>query len=126
MPKFGELENAVMDLLWSSAGPLTVRQVMDALARDRPLAYTTVQTVMDRLARKGLLVRRPEGKANAYVPATSREDHTAAAMQEALHRAEDTQAALLHFVELIDEHEEAALRAALLKRKRASAKGRGS
>lgn len=120
MPKFGELESAVMDLLWSAGDGLTVRQVMDAMAPDRPLAYTTVQTVMDRLARKGLLVRRLEGKANAYLPARSREDHTAAAMQEALHRAGDTQAALLHFVELIDEGQEAALRAALAKRKRAS------
>ena len=118
MPKFGELESAVMDLVWSSAEPLTVRQVLEALADERPLAYTTVQTVMDRLARKGLLVRRPEGKANAYHPARSREDHTASAMQEVLHASPDTHAALLHFVELMDEEQEQALRAALARRKR--------
>lgn len=118
MPKFGELESAVMDLVWSSADPLTVRQVLEALAAERPLAYTTVQTVMDRLARKGLLVRRPEGKANAYYPAQTREDHTASVMQEVLHGAPDTRAALLHFVELMDEQQEQALRAALARRKR--------
>lgn len=119
LPKFGVLESAVMDLVWSSTVPLTIRQVMDALAADRPLAYTTVQTVMDRLTRKGLLLRRPDGKANVYVPATSREDHTADAMQEALHRAGDPHAALLHFVERMDAEQEATLRAALAMRKRA-------
>ena len=116
MPKFGELEYTVMDLLWSSSQPLTVRQVMETLAADRRLAYTTVQTVMDRLTRKGLLVRRPDGKANAYGPARTREDHTATLMQEALLGATDTQAALLHFVDLMDERQESALRDALARR----------
>ena len=118
MPKFGDLESAVMEHVWSSDEPITVRRVMEALAVDRPLAYTTVQTVMDRLARKGLLLRRPEGKANVYLPARSREDHTAAVMQEALHATTDTEAALLHFVDLMDEQQEQALRAALARRKR--------
>lgn len=118
MPGFGELQTAVMDVVWSSADPVTVRQVLEAMAPERPLAYTTVQTVMDRLARKGLLVRHPEGKANAYSPACSREDHTASVMQEVLHGAPDTRAALLHFVDLMDEHQEQALRAALARRQR--------
>ena len=118
MPKFGELESAVMDVVWSAGDPLTVRQVQAALAAERLLAYTTVQTVMDRLTRKGLLVRRPEGKANAYSAARSREDHTASAMQEVLHGTPDTAAALLHFVALMDEEQEQALRAALARRKR--------
>lgn len=118
MPKFGDLENAVMDAVWTSAVPMTVRQVLEALAAERPLAYTTVQTVMDRLARKGLLLRRPEGKANAYYPVRSRADHTAATMQEVLDGAPDAHVALLHFVELIDEQQEHALRAALARRRR--------
>lgn len=119
MTKSGELERAVMDLVWASPEPMTVRHVMESLAPDRPLAYTTVQTVMDRLAHKGLLLRRAEGKANAYSPARSQEDHTAAVMQEILYGAADTNAALLHFVELIDEQQEHALRQALARRKRA-------
>lgn len=119
MPKFGELESAVMDLVWSSDEPVTVRRVMEALAAERPLAYTTVQTVMDRLARKGLLARRAMGKANVYSPVRSREDHTAAVMQEVLHATTDTESALLHFVELMDEQQEQALRTALARRKRA-------
>lgn len=108
-----------MEVVWSSSAAMTVRQVLEALAEERPLAYTTVQTVMDRLARKGLLLRRPEGKANAYYPARNREDHTASAMQEVLESAVDPQAALLHFVELMDQEQEQALRAALARRKRA-------
>ena len=118
MPKFGDLECAVMDHLWSADEPITVRRVMEALAVDRPLAYTTVQTVMDRLAGKGLLLRRPEGKANVYLPARSREDHTASVMQEVLQGTPDTVGALLHFVELMDEQQEQALRSALARRKR--------
>lgn len=118
MAKFGELERAVMDLVWSAPEPMTVRRVMESMAPDRPLAYTTVQTVMDRLARKGLLLRRAQGKANAYSPARSREDHTAAVMQQVLHGVADTEAALLHFVELMDDQQEQALRAALSRRKR--------
>lgn len=119
MARSGELESAVMDVVWSSSEPVSVRRVMESMAADRPLAYTTVQTVMDRLAHKGLLVRRPEGRANVYVAARSREDHTASVMQEVLHDAPDTHAALLHFVELIDEVQQQALRAALSRRKRA-------
>lgn len=116
MPKTATLENAVMDVLWSSSEPLTVRHVLERLSTSRTLAYTTVQTTMDRLARKGLLIRRPEGKANAYHPASSREDHTAALMQKTLHEAPDAEAALLHFVERIDDDQERALRAALERR----------
>ena len=49
MPKqtrLGELEREVMDHLWSSREPLTVRQVHEALAARRDLAYTTVMTVL--------------------------------------------------------------------------------
>lgn len=48
----GELERAVMDHLWASAEPQTVRQVHEALLSQRELAYTTVMTVLQRLARK--------------------------------------------------------------------------
>ncbi len=113
MPKFGDLESAVMDLLWSAACPLTVREVKQAFADERPLAYTTFQTVLDRLAGKGLLVRTEQGKANGYLPTRTRADHTAAVMQEALHAAGDPSGALLRFVERIDHEQHQALAAAL-------------
>lgn len=61
----GELELAIMRVVWARS-PLTVRQVHKALSRTRPLAYTTVMTVMGRLAKKRLLAREKKGRAYLY------------------------------------------------------------
>lgn len=53
----GALERAVMDQLWDQGEPQTVRQVHDGLRTERELAYTTVMTVLQRLARKGLVTQ---------------------------------------------------------------------
>ena len=55
--RLGELEQAVMDHLWSSPEPQTVRQVHEPLSTHRDLAYTTVMTVLQRLAKKNLVVQ---------------------------------------------------------------------
>ena len=65
----GELEQQVMVLLWRAGEPLTVADVQELLARDRDLAYTTVMTVLDRLAKKGLARRERRGRAWCYEPA---------------------------------------------------------
>ncbi len=57
MAGLGELERAVMDHLWDSSEPQTVRQVHEALSAHRELAYTTVMTVLQRLAKKQLVVQ---------------------------------------------------------------------
>lgn len=67
----GELELAVMDIVWGSS-PVTVRRVYEVLARDRALAYTTVMTVMGRLVEKGMLRREKQGRAYAYRATRSR------------------------------------------------------
>ncbi len=72
MPVLGELENAVMELLWSHRAPMSVRDVHDALVRQRDLAYTTVMTVLDRLSKKGIANRELDGRAWLYSPARSR------------------------------------------------------
>ncbi len=61
----GPLENTVMEYLWTS-GESNVRDVMDGL--DRPLAYTTIMTTLDRLFKKGLLDRRKSERAFFYSP----------------------------------------------------------
>src|SRR5688500_14547941 len=61
----GELELAVMEPVWRR-GQATVRDVHEDLAAERSIAYTTVMTVMTRLARKGLLQKRREGAAFVY------------------------------------------------------------
>ncbi|MFT3859795.1 BlaI/MecI/CopY family transcriptional regulator [Micropruina sp.] len=71
MPVFGDLEQAVMDVLWASPTAMSVRDVQGALAKERDLAYTTVMTVMDRLAKKGQLNRELDGRAWMYRPVYS-------------------------------------------------------
>ena len=65
----GPLEILLMETLWR-CGESTVRDVADQL--DRPLAYTTVMTTLDRLYKKGLLDRRKEQRAFYYAPRYSR------------------------------------------------------
>ena len=65
----GELEQRVMVLLWQAGEPLSVVDVQGLLACDRDLAYTTVMTVLDRLAKKGLARRERRGRAWCYEPA---------------------------------------------------------
>jgi predicted transcriptional regulator len=57
-----------MDIVWDLAKPVTVREVVDRLnlGRKSPLAYTTVMTVMSRLAAKEMLSRRREGRGYVY------------------------------------------------------------
>jgi len=63
-----------MELLWES-GEASVRTVMESLNKrsNKQRAYTTVMTIMARLDKKGLLVRRREGKTDLYTPAYDRE-----------------------------------------------------
>ena len=61
------LELALMKSLWRR-GEATVRQVQDDLVPERPLAYTTVMTVMDRLFKKDLVERRKKSRAHVYRP----------------------------------------------------------
>jgi predicted transcriptional regulator len=66
----GPREAEVMATLWAAPSGLTVREVLDRLnGGDRPeLAYTTVMTVMARLAEKGVLRRERAGRGFRYVP----------------------------------------------------------
>lgn len=65
------LELQIMKILWET-GPATVQQVQSKLSGD-PLAYTTVQTVLNILHRKGRVQRTLRGKAYHYRALLSRE-----------------------------------------------------
>jgi predicted transcriptional regulator len=69
----GPLEAEIMRVMWSAEAPLGVRAVLDVLNRDReaPLAYTTVMTVMSRLAEKEILRRELDGRGYVYEPAVA-------------------------------------------------------
>src|SRR5262249_21778024 len=55
--EFGDLEMAIMEVMWAGDGPYVVREVRERLRYGRPVAYTTVMTVMSILHRKGVLNR---------------------------------------------------------------------
>ncbi|WP_406689373.1 BlaI/MecI/CopY family transcriptional regulator [Saccharopolyspora sp. ID03-671] len=107
----GDLQAAVLDVLWAAQDELTVRQVQQSLLATRELAYNTVLTVLDTLFKKGRVQRRLVGRAFVYWTTDSREAHTAEVMARALDSSGDRSAALLHFVGQISEEDLAALRA---------------
>jgi predicted transcriptional regulator len=112
----GDLERAVMDHLWGTGQAQTVRQVHEALCTDRDLAYTTVMTVLQRLARKNLVAQIRDDRAHRYAPMHGRDELVAGLMVEALSQAAssgDREAALMHFVERVGAGEADALRRAL-------------
>lgn len=67
------LELECMTVLWP-LGAGTVREIHHRLALSRPRAYTTVLTIMDRLAQKGIVTRRKVGRAYCYEPRLSVEE----------------------------------------------------
>ena len=77
-PPLHELESEVMEQLWRS-GEASVRSVMEALNQGtkKERAYTTYMTIMARLHKKGILVRRREGKTDYYAPAYDRDQYMA-------------------------------------------------
>jgi predicted transcriptional regulator len=118
-PRLGDLERAVMEHLWVSAtgqpDGVTVREVLESFDGQREIAYTTVMTVLDRLAKKGLVTRVLDGRAWRYRPADTREALTAQTMRRTLDDMEvtDRRAALLHFLDGATEEEIEDLRSAL-------------
>ncbi|RCK70310.1 BlaI/MecI/CopY family transcriptional regulator [Desertihabitans brevis] len=114
MATLGELERAVMEQLWAADSPLSVREVHQALGSERELAYTTVMTVLDRLAKKDVVSRERVGRAWMYRPTSTREAMVAEVMHSALVEQEvDRSAALMAFVNRVSPDEMALLRDAL-------------
>ena len=110
MKDLGPLEQRVLELLWRSSGPRTVREVQEGIGG--ALAYTTVMTTLDRLFKKGLLERRREGQAFLYAPGQSREDFAAGLLRQGLDRLLGRGSAgplLASFVDAVSEHDRALL-----------------
>jgi predicted transcriptional regulator len=92
------LELACLKALWSLQEG-NVRAVQQLVALSRPLAYTTIMTVLDRLVRKGRLTRRKVGRAFVYSPEASRDSMRRAALRELVDGYFDgSEAELLEFL----------------------------
>jgi predicted transcriptional regulator len=118
LTSLGSLESAIMDVLWDSGRPMRVRELLGTLNEDRSLAYTTVQTVAERLVRKGLLVRTPYRNAFKYAAAYSRVEHVTRLMMEALSASTDRRPVLARFAQSVDEADALALLDELSRRTR--------
>ncbi len=101
-----------MEVLWARGEPVSVRDVHAALG-DRGLAYTTVMTVLTRLANKNVVRRGRQGRAWLYEPAAGREAYVAELMLEALELSGDRGSALVHFARSVSSAEADALSEAL-------------
>jgi predicted transcriptional regulator len=75
------LELECLNALWT-LGEGNVKQVREIVTARRPLAYTTIMTVLDRLVRKGKLDRRKAGRAYVYAPRTPRDEMRRTAIRE--------------------------------------------
>jgi predicted transcriptional regulator len=69
----GELEAEIMEHMWQIEQG-TVQHIVRIINRKRPIAYTTVMTVMGHLVDKGLLTRTAEGKRYQYQVAQSKDE----------------------------------------------------
>ncbi len=92
----GSLEQSVLDVLSASPVALTPGDVRERLGGD--LAYTTVMTVLTRLAEKGLATRERAGRGFAYAAVSDSAEITARQMQKLLDTQEDRAAVLARFV----------------------------
>ncbi|MCD6352527.1 MAG: BlaI/MecI/CopY family transcriptional regulator [Armatimonadetes bacterium] len=119
----GDLEAAVMRVIWQAKEPLPVEAVRQALEdQGRKTAYTTVMTTLARLYKKGLLERELHGRAYHYQAALSEEDFAntvARAAIDGVLRA-FSEPAVAYFVEALSERDprQLDLLAELVERKR--------
>jgi predicted transcriptional regulator len=118
MQGLGELEAAVMNVLWGAVQPLKVRDVLERLDTGKQLAYTTVMTVLDNLHRKQWVERERQGKAYVYEPVMTREEAAARALRDILDTSGDPHGVLMHFVASVSDEETDILRGALRRKRR--------
>ncbi|TFC93477.1 BlaI/MecI/CopY family transcriptional regulator [Cryobacterium sp. TMT3-29-2] len=120
MGRLGVLERLLMDVLWDTEEPLPANDLRDRLltptaatARHKPLATTTVLTVLSRLETKGFVTRDRDIRPHRYRAVATRAEHTAELMHEVLGSAPDRQAALARFIGDVTPQEADALRVLL-------------
>jgi predicted transcriptional regulator len=102
--RLGPLESQLLRLLWAR-GNATVRELLDT--GEVAGAYTTVMTTLDRLYKKGVLNREPEGRAFRYSPRQSREEFKGAVVRRAIGELLGSAAGnpMSYLVEAVSEHD---------------------
>ena len=100
----GELETQIMEIVWQSQEPVLVSDVVKVLIKKRPIAYTTVMTIMGRLAEKKLLKRSQIGKAYLYTSAYSKDRFLTRVSRQIIRNLVSNfgDAAVAHFAEALE------------------------
>lgn len=106
----GPLEAVLLGALWAAGTWMSAPEVHELLAGQRPVAYTTVSTVLIRLWQKGHLERVRDGRSFAYRAVRTREQYTAARMAGLLADLEDRPRALSWFLDFLGPAERDQLR----------------
>lgn len=102
-PTVTEAERAILEVLWT-AGEASVREVTDALSASKPVAYTTVLTMLGILLKKSLVEFRREGRAFIYRAAISRDEVRTQALGNLLRQFFDDSPEVLA-LHLVQNHE---------------------
>ena len=71
--RISDAELEVMEALWAATEPLTAADVADRIGKERGWSLATVKTMLSRLAAKGAVSHREEGRRFHYSPAIRRE-----------------------------------------------------
>lgn len=100
----GELETEVMAIVWRQKGNISVKDVTEILEKRRQIAYTTVMTIMSRLADKGVLTRHLSGTSYLYKPRVTKQQFVAKAVHGIFSSAVSTlgEEVLAHFIKEIN------------------------
>ncbi len=95
-----DLEIDIMNIVWRLRR-VTVRQIVDSLRAQRPLAYTTVQTVLSILTQKGVVRHTREGRAFVYTAIVKPEGVRREVIQAVVDKlfAGSSQSLVLHLIE---------------------------
>jgi predicted transcriptional regulator len=88
LPALGAQELAIMKVVWR-LGDVSVREVYETLRERRPVAYTTVMTMMNTVEAKGYLKKSLDGRAYRYRPAVPESRVVTAMVREFVERVFD-------------------------------------
>ena len=104
--QLGPLERRLLEKIWER-GTATVRELVES--GNTELAYTTLMTTLDRLYKKSLLSRQPEGRAFRYTPKLTREElhrqEAEMAFRQMLDASPTSSLPLSYLVEIVSEHD---------------------
>lgn len=98
-----ELELEILKIVWQRES-VSVRDVRDALEGFRDLAYTSVMTVMNIMAKKGYLNRKKQGKSFVYEAALSEKETSRGMLSDLMERLfhGSSKALMLNLLEIGD------------------------